>query len=108
MGDLCQSLASASDELLLPRDRLDSWLYELYHVAFPGAYPDDPRIHVGADSVVVEFTYKGRNDGPFAGNPPTHRSVSVPMCVAYDIETRRIARIRAYYDAATMMRQLTN
>lgn len=93
-------------EVVVGPDAIGARLYELYHVAFPGAVAADPRLHAANESAVLEFTFTGKNTGPFAGLGPTDRSVSVPMCVVYDIADQRIAGIRVYYDSATMMSQL--
>jgi steroid delta-isomerase-like uncharacterized protein len=87
-------------------DAIADFLYDMYHVAFSDAAAKPRAISASADSVTLEFTFTGRNDGPFVGMSPTGRSVDVPMCVVYRLEDNRIRSIHVYYDSATMARQL--
>ena len=88
-------------------DAIAGMLYEMYHVAFPGAEAAVRSISAGAAAVTLEFTFKGTNDGPFMGRPPTGRAVEVPMCAVYAMADDAIGSIHVYYDSATMERQLT-
>ena len=87
-------------------DAIGAMLYEMYHVAFPGAEATVTRISAAENAVTLEFTFSGRNDGPFMGAPATGRKVSVPMCAVYDVNDGKIAQIDLYYDSATLTRQL--
>ena len=59
-----------------------------------------------ADQAVVEGEFVGRHIGEFAGIPPTGRSVRVPLCVVYDLESDRIKRARVYIEMPVLLRQL--
>ena len=59
-----------------------------------------------ADQAVVEGEFVGRHIGEFAGIPPTGRSVRVPLCVVYDLESDRIKRARVYLEMPVLLRQL--
>jgi steroid delta-isomerase-like uncharacterized protein len=59
-----------------------------------------------ADQAVVEGDFVGRHIGEFAGIPPTGRSVRVPLCVVYDLESDRIKRARVYIEMPVLLRQL--
>lgn len=87
-------------------DAIGALLYEMYHVAFPGAAGVDRRVHACDQVVTLEFTFTGRNDGPFMGSPGTGHQVSVPMCAVYELAHGKITEIRLYYDSATLMSQL--
>lgn len=89
-------------------DAIAAMLYDMYHVAFPGAEATITRISSAEDAVTLEFTFSGRNDGPFMGRPATGREVSIPMCAVYEMAQLKIVQIRLYYDSATMARQLGN
>jgi|SRR5579884_1321975 len=61
--------------------------------------------------VAVEFTGKGTHQsGPFIGPkgpiPPTGKSIELSFCEIFEIKNGKIALIRVYFDAATLMRQL--
>lgn len=87
-------------------DGIGAHMYEMYQVVFPGARAEFTRISPGEDAVTLEFTFSGKNDGPFMGSPATGREVSVPMCAVYAITNGKIAEISLYYDSATIDRQL--
>ena len=55
---------------------------------------------------VVEGEFVGKHIGEFAGIPPTGRSVRVPLCVIYDLESGWIKRARVYFELPVLMRQL--
>jgi len=50
--------------------------------------------------------FVGKHIGEFAGIPATGRSVRVPLCVVYDLESGRITRARVYLELPVLMRQL--
>jgi steroid delta-isomerase-like uncharacterized protein len=55
---------------------------------------------------VVEGTFVGKHIGDFAGLPATGRTVRVPLCVVYDLESGVITRARVYLELPVLMRQL--
>ncbi|WP_168929274.1 ester cyclase [Nocardioides sp. GY 10113] len=61
----------------------------------------------GPGHSVCFFLAKGRNDGEFAGMPPTNETIAVPFCeVATYAADGRTETVRFYYDAVTIMTQL--
>ncbi len=93
-------------EPLRGREEVTGWLDALYHVAFPGATGEIRHITADDHSVAVEFTFTGVNSGSYLGRPATGRRVVLPMCAVFDVEGSRIRRVRLYYDAASLARQL--
>lgn len=55
---------------------------------------------------VVEGDFVGRHVGEFAGIPPTHKKVRVPICVVYDLENNQIKRARVYFEMPVLLQQL--
>ncbi len=75
-------------------------------VAFPdGTVSVDDQIAEG-DRVVTRWRFRGTNTGPFLGNPPTGREVSVSGTHIHRIADGTIAEIWAQPDALTFMQQL--
>ncbi len=93
-------------EPLRGREEVTGWLDTLYHVAFPGARGEIRHITADDHSVAIEFTFTGVNSGSYLGRPPTGRRVVLPMCAVFDVDGSRIRRVRFYYDAAGLARQL--
>lgn len=61
-------------------------------------------------SVTTEFTARGTHNGvlhtPAGDVPPTGRTVDFTVCEVWTIRHGRIASLRNYQDAASLMRQL--
>jgi steroid delta-isomerase-like uncharacterized protein len=75
--------------------------------ALPGLRLDVQRRHVAMDAVVLEVIVRGQHLGPWRGLPPTGRQVELPLCGIFTFdEKERLAGERAYYDRATLLRQL--
>jgi steroid delta-isomerase-like uncharacterized protein len=78
-----------------------------------GAFPDQRNelisLRQADDAVVVEFWLLGTQRGPLAGVAPTGKSFRVRMTALFLFEGDGdgIVCERVYFDAATMMRQLT-
>ena len=59
------------------------------------------------DTVNMEVIVRGVHLGPWRGLPPTGRQVELPLCGIFTFdEEDRLAAERAYYDRATLLRQL--
>jgi predicted ester cyclase len=62
------------------------------------------------DEVVSEFKARGMHTGPLltpAGEvPPTGRTVEFTVCEVWSVKNGKVASIRNYQDAASIMRQL--
>lgn len=63
-------------------------------------------LHHADDAVIVEGSFSGTQTGPWAGLPPSGRSVDVRFCAVFDFDEDRMLCERLYFDLATMMRQL--
>jgi steroid delta-isomerase-like uncharacterized protein len=84
-------------------EAIGQMLHDHYNVSFPGAEAQVRRITASESSVVMEFTFRGVNTGPYQGRPPTGREVAVPMCVVYDLEDGKIVEGRLYYDSPQVL-----
>ncbi|HJR25124.1 MAG TPA: ester cyclase [Acidimicrobiales bacterium] len=82
-----------------------------YFAASRAAFPDQRNelkaLHHTDDAVVVELDLLGTNDGEFLGQPPTGRSFRCPMTAFFFFEGDRIVCERVYFDAGTILRQIT-
>jgi steroid delta-isomerase-like uncharacterized protein len=82
-----------------------------YFAASRAAFPDQRNelkaLHHTDDAVVVELDLLGTNDGPFLGQPPTGKSFRCPMTAFFFFEDDRIVCERVYFDASTILRQIT-
>jgi steroid delta-isomerase-like uncharacterized protein len=75
--------------------------------ALPGLRLDVQRRHVASDAIVMEVIVRGEHLGPWRGLPPTGRRVELPLCGIFTFDEKdRLAAERAYYDRATLLRQL--
>lgn len=77
----------------------------MYRDAFDAAAEFRSRICT-EDQAVVEGEFVGKHTGEFAGIPATGRSVRVPLCVVYDLESGWIKRARVYFEMPVLLRQL--
>ena len=75
--------------------------------ALPELHLDIQHRHVGDATVIMEVIVRGRHFGPWRGLPPTGRRVELPLCgiFTFDDDDRLLGE-RAYYDRATLLRQL--
>jgi steroid delta-isomerase-like uncharacterized protein len=75
--------------------------------ALPSLTLDVRYRHVAADTVILEVIVRGLHLGPWRGLPPTGRQVELPLCGIFTFDDdNRLAGERAYYDRATLLRQL--
>ena len=67
-------------------------------------------VAAGEGWVFTEHTGRGTHTGPLVGPsgtiPPTGRRIELPIGELFRVEDGKITLIHAYYDGATMMRQL--
>jgi steroid delta-isomerase-like uncharacterized protein len=88
------------------RDDVESFYAGLLQ-ALPGLHLDVRRRHSAPDTVVLEVIVRGRHLGPWRGLPPTGRHIELPLCGIFTFDDEdRLAGERAYYDRATLLRQL--
>ena len=83
---------------------------EYWFTAFPDCTCDVTSVIATDDTAVIEFIARGTNTGPLLNPgseiPPTGKSVEIANCEIYRVEDGKILGGRAYYDTATMRRQL--
>lgn len=74
---------------------------------FPGLRREIQRWTFGDDSVVVEITLRGKNEGAFRGRAPTGKDIEFRIIAHFQFDDEgRISQETAYYDTLTFMRQL--
>ncbi len=76
-----------------------------YHRAFE-ATARGRSLVVGDTQAVFEGDFEGRHVGEFEGIPATMKTVSVPLCVVYDIAGDRILAARIYFEMDALRNQL--
>ena len=86
--------------------------YRRSRTAFPDQHNEIISLRVaGEDAIITEFwlmgTHKGLLATPMGEIPPTGKSFKVRMCAVFEFENEKIVCERIYFDAMTMMRQLT-
>lgn len=85
------------------------WL-ATFRTALPDAWTETVSIFAEGDRVASEHIGRGTHTGPFvtaAGEiPATGRKIELRIAEFYQLRQGKIARLHAYYDTATMMRQL--
>ena len=81
-----------------------------FHTGLFQAFPDMnyrvDRTVVQGDAVVLETMTTGTQRGDFAGVPAAGKSVSLPIAFVMVFQANKVKEWRAYFDSATMMRQL--
>ena len=86
------------------------WL-QIFLTAFPDAKVEVTNVVTASEGrVFTEHTGRGTHTGPLVGPsgtiPPTGRKGELPIGELFQVENGKIALIHAYYDGATLMRQL--
>lgn len=118
-GDLDAAAATAADDFELLdvalgqtfrgpegfRHWLEPWL-----AAVPDAHTEVTNLIAAGDWVVTEHTGRGTHSAPLlspAGEiPPTGRRIELRFAEVFQMREGKIARLRAYWDTATLLRQL--
>ncbi|HSP97094.1 MAG TPA: ester cyclase [Candidatus Dormibacteraeota bacterium] len=75
--------------------------------AFPDQRNELIAMHHGDDAVITEFWLLGTHRGPLLGIEPTGRSFRCRMTAFFVFEEARLVCERVYFDAGTILRQLT-
>jgi predicted ester cyclase len=75
--------------------------------AFPDQRNELIALYHAGDAVVVEFWLLGTHRGPLMGIAPTGKAFRCRMAAIYLFDERGLVCERVYFDAATMLRQLT-
>lgn len=118
-GDLARASATVTDDFELVdlatgqtfqgSDGCRRWL-ETFRTALPDARTEIVSLIADGNRIASEHIGRGTHSGPFvtpAGTiPPTDREVELRIGEFYEIREGKIAKLHAYYDSATMMRQL--
>ena len=77
---------------------------------FPDGKVTIDRTVASADTVVVEFTGRGKHTGTLRGPagdiPATGRSVTLHLCDVHDIRGGKIRKLSSYFDSASLLQQL--
>jgi steroid delta-isomerase-like uncharacterized protein len=74
--------------------------------AFPDQRNELITLHHADDAVIIEFWLRGTHLGSFRGLPPTGRSFECKTVAVFVFEEDRLVCERAYFDSATILRQL--
>jgi predicted ester cyclase len=88
------------------REAVGQMLHYIYHVAFDAKAEITNKV-ITEKKAVLEFNFKGKHIGEFAGMQPTNKEVNVPICVSYDLENGLIKKGRVYMLVDVMMKQLS-
>lgn len=84
--------------------------YNFWISAFPDGKVDVTRIIATDTNAVVEYTGSGTHEGPLktpeGDITPTGRRIQTQFCDVCEVRNGKIANIRSYFDAASVMRQL--
>lgn len=63
--------------------------------------------YFGDESITTEMTLRASHTGAWQGIPATGRAVEVPLCAIFTFDAEnKVASERAYFDAATVLRQI--
>jgi steroid delta-isomerase-like uncharacterized protein len=89
---------------------LREWL-QIFLTAAPDAKVEVTNVVTAGEGwVFTEHTGRGTHTGPLVGPsgtiPPTGRRIELPIGELVRVENGKITLIHAYYDGATLMRQL--
>ena len=76
--------------------------------AFPDQRNELIALRHADDAVVVEFWLLGTHKGPLLGIEPTGKAFRCRMTALFLFERERLVCERVYFDAATILRQLTS
>ena len=99
----------ASAQTLHGREGCRQWL-QTFRTALPDARTEIVSLVAMGDVAASEHVGRGTQTGPFvtpAGTiPPTGRPIELRIGEFYEFRDGRIRRLHAYYDSATLMRQL--
>ena len=81
--------------------------YQEWLDAFPDGHVEIKNVIEGSDGwVVVEFVVTGTNTGPFAGRPPSNKSVALHSCDVLHLTDGKVDSGRGYFDASAVESQI--
>ena len=87
------------------RESVMEMLNYFYHVAFDASATTRLTLF-GETSAMVESDFIGKHIGEFAGIPATGKSVSVPICVVYELADNKIKCGRVYFEMSVLFKQI--
>ncbi|MCP3143049.1 ester cyclase [Pyxidicoccus xibeiensis] len=101
---IVQSIPFDETEKLI--DHCESWA-----AALPDGQVDVTHLLGQGDFVIAEFTGRGTHTGPFTGPggvtiPASHRPIELRFIEVFELRDGKIAEVRQYYDALSLMTQL--
>lgn len=102
--DVVFTIMATGEEHRSP-EGVSQMLNYFYHVAFD-AHKEYRNQLFDNGIAFVEGDFVGEHIGEFAGIPPTHKQVRVPLCVVYEVEDEKIMRARIYFEMPAMLEQL--
>ena len=102
--DVVFTVMATGDESRGP-EGVSQMLNYFYHVAFD-ARGEYRNLLIDDGIACAEGDFVGEHIGEFAGIPPTHKHVRVPLCVVYELENDEIKRGRVYFETPAMFEQL--
>jgi steroid delta-isomerase-like uncharacterized protein len=76
--------------------------------AFPDQRNELLRLHHADDAVIAEFILRGTHHGPLRGFEATGREFECRMIAVFEFEGEGIVCERVYFDAATILAQLSD
>jgi steroid delta-isomerase-like uncharacterized protein len=79
---------------------------EMYLQAFPDLHFTIEQILATGSSVVTRWHATGTHRGELMGIPPTNRAGSVHGCTVNELKNGKIVREWAYWDGATLLRNI--
>jgi steroid delta-isomerase-like uncharacterized protein len=88
------------------RAAVEALLRAFFVEGFSEARTEVRTMLVDERAAMLEFTFHGRQNGPFLGIPVTGQEVAVPMVVVCQIGDGQIRQATLYYDAGSFLRQL--
>ena len=80
--------------------------FEDTRCAFPDQRNELITLHHADDAVIIEFWLRGTHLGSFRGLPATGRAFECKTVAVFVFEDDRLICERAYFDSATILRQL--
>jgi steroid delta-isomerase-like uncharacterized protein len=94
-----------ADQKVQGRDAVRDIIVWLHTQAFD-AQPKVRTVIAGDNQAALEADFIGTHTGDFSGLAATGRSVNVPYCVIYDIESDKITALRAYMSMDQLVQQI--
>ena len=94
-----------ADQELQGRQPVRDFLIWMHTQAFD-AHPKMKTLVIGDGQAALEADFIGTYTGEFLGIPATGKSVDVPYCVVYDLQSDKITDLRAYIPMDLFTHQL--